>query len=77
MYTNMLQNEVNGGVLIYDISDHLPIFSTVLVKPQHKLRSIKKLVRNLKKFDKNKFVGIYLIWQKISVLMIIMILTRQ
>ena len=48
MYTNMLQNEVHGGVLICDISDHLPIFCTVLVKPQHKLRSIKKLVRDLK-----------------------------
>ena len=56
MYTNMLRNEVHGGVLLYDISDHLPIFCTVLVKPEHKLRSIKKLVRDLKKFDRDKFV---------------------
>ena len=56
MYTNMLQNEVHGRVLMNDISDHLPIFCTVLVKPQHKLRSIKKLARDLKKFDRDKFV---------------------
>ena len=56
MYTNMLQNEVHGGVLINDISDHLPIFCTVLVKPQHRLRSIKKLVRDFKKFGRSKFV---------------------
>ena len=28
-----------------------------MVKPQHKLRSIKKLVRDLKKFDRDKYVG--------------------
>ena len=57
MYPNMLQNEVHAGVLIYGISDHLLIFCTVLVKPQHKLRLIKKLVRDLTKFERDKFVG--------------------
>ena len=53
IYTN-LNNTVESGILIYEISDHLPTFFSISSKPLRTKTKYK--FRDMKSFDKEKFI---------------------
>ena len=52
IYTN-LNNNVESGILIYEISDHLPTFCSISCKPLRTKTEYK--FRDMKSFDREKF----------------------
>ena len=54
IYTN-LNNNVESGILIYEIFDHLPTFCSISSKPLQTKTKYK--FRDIKSFDKEKFIG--------------------
>ena len=60
IYSNMTNNISNRGILTYGISDHLPAFCCLRMKPIKK--QDKKLTRDMKNFNKTNF------WNDINML---------
>ena len=55
IYTNICDEKKNAGIIIYDISDHLPVF--VNLKLHHPTQQkIKPKFRCMKHFDPNTFI---------------------
>ena len=65
VYTNVSQNILSRGILTFEISDHLPTFCSLTSKPILKLEKI--LIRDMKKFNKTKFVDdVYSLTQELN-----------
>ena len=54
LYSNMANHLTHRGILTFDVSDHLPTFCCLSLRPVKKLSKIR--VRDLKNFDRTKFL---------------------
>ena len=55
MYTNTTNSITNRGILTYEISDHLPTFCILAKRPLY-CAPDKKMIRDLKKFNRDNFL---------------------
>jgi len=56
VYTNFPTEKCTPGILINDLSDHLPVFVLIKTKPLQKWKSKKYIKHDYSKFDSETFV---------------------
>ena len=54
IYTNATNNITSRGILIFEISDHMPTFCTLSQSPINNPKKV--LIREMKNFDKESFL---------------------
>ena len=54
LYSNLTNHITHRGILTFDVSDQLPTFCCLSLRPVKKLNKI--IVRDLKNFDRTKFL---------------------
>ena len=54
MYTNVNDKIRNRGILTFDTSDHMPIFSTLATNATKQFE--KNIIRDMRNFDKDSFL---------------------